>query len=154
VTSRADGLDTFEFGDLTEVLMPALPWKRIEDVEPATEVTVMASHLPLRSYRRIPAFLAATLRIRRQLARTPGLIGYTLDAKLTRRAFWTVSAWRSREDLGAFAAADPHRHDVGNIRPHMEPTTFVFWTTTAADLPIGWEEVRRRIAAPPDAAGG
>jgi heme-degrading monooxygenase HmoA len=126
--------------------MPALPWKRIETVEPVTEVTVMASRLPLQSHLRIPRFLAATLRIRRQLANAPGLIGYALDAKLVGKTFWTVSAWRSRDELEAFAATDPHRRDVGRIRPQMDPTTFVFWRVPASELPIGWDEVRRRIA--------
>ncbi len=125
--------------------MPALPWKRIDEVDETTELTMMASRLPLRSHRHIPGFLRATLRIRRQLAAAPGVVGYALDAKLFAKTFWTVSAWRSREQLEAFAATDPHRGDVGRIRSHMEPTTFVFWTATASDLPIPWDDVRRRI---------
>ena len=127
--------------------MPALPWKRIGEVAADAELTVMASRLPLHSGSRIPAFLSATMRIRRQLAEAPGLVGYALDAKLSDKTFWTVSAWRERELLEAFAATDPHRRDVNKIRPHMEPTTFVFWTATADELPITWDEVRRRIAA-------
>ena len=125
--------------------MPALPWKRIDEVDATTELTMMASRLPLRSHLHIPGFLRATLRIRRQLAAAPGVVGYALDAKLFAKTFWTVSAWRSREQLEAFAATDPHRGDVGKIRSHMEPTTFVFWTATASDLPIPWDDVRRRI---------
>lgn len=125
--------------------MPALPWKRIDEVDETTELTMMASRLPLRSHRHIPGFFRATLRIRRQLAAAPGVVGYALDAKLFAKTFWTVSAWRSREQLEAFAATDPHRGDVGRIRSHMEPTTFVFWTATASDLPIPWDDVRRRI---------
>jgi hypothetical protein len=127
--------------------MPALPWKRTGKVEPDVAVTVMASRLPLRLHLRIPSFLTATLRIRRQLAAAPGLVGYALDAKLLGKTFWTVSAWQTREQLEAFAATDPHRRDVARIRPNMEPTTFVFWTATASDLPIAWDEVRRRIDA-------
>jgi hypothetical protein len=106
---------------------------------------VMASRLPLRSHLRIPGLLKATWRIRRQLAEAPGLVGYALDAKLFAKTFWTVSAWRSKEQLEAFAATDPHRGDVGKVRSHMNPTTFVFWTAAAADVPIGWDDVRRRI---------
>jgi heme-degrading monooxygenase HmoA len=125
--------------------MPALPWKRTEDVDPDAELVVMGSRLPLRSHLRIPGFLAATLRIRGQLATAPGLVGYALDAQLLAKTFWTVSAWRSREELKAFAATDPHRRDVGRIRPRMAPTTFVFWTARAGELPIAWDDVRRRI---------
>jgi hypothetical protein len=31
------------------------------------------------------------------------------------------------------------------IRPAMGRTTFVTWTCHATDLPIRWDEVRRRI---------
>jgi heme-degrading monooxygenase HmoA len=126
--------------------MPKLPWTSIESVPPETEVTVMGSRLPLRHYRHIPGFLAATLRIRRQLAKADGLVGYALDAELTRKTFWTVSAWTDRSHLRHFDAADPHHAATEAIRPRMEPSTFVFWTGTAADLPVAWDEVRRRIA--------
>jgi hypothetical protein len=125
--------------------MPALPWSSHETVEPDTECTVMASRLPLRSHAKIPGFFAAMMRIRRQLAGATGLIGYALNAELAPKTFWTLSAWKSRQDLDQFARTDPHASDVGKIRPSMEPTTFVFWTARAGDLPISWDEVRRRI---------
>jgi hypothetical protein len=138
-------METARISVPTVARMPALPWKRIEEVGSGTELTVMASRLPLRSHLHIPGFMSATLRIRRQLAEAPGLVGYALDAKLLDKTFWTVSAWRSREQLEAFAATDPHRRDVGKIHPNMDPTTFIFWTAKASDLPIGWDEARRRI---------
>jgi hypothetical protein len=79
--------------------MPKLPWASISEVPADTEVTIMGSRLPLRSYRHIPRFLWATLRIRKQLARSQGLVGYALDAELTRKTFWTVSAWVGNDEL-------------------------------------------------------
>jgi hypothetical protein len=125
--------------------MPKLPWTAVTDVAPDTEVVVMASRLPLRRYRHIPGFLAATLRIRRQLAGAPGLVGYTLDARLLRKEFWTLSAWTDRSALRAFDRADPHKGSVEGIRQHMAPTTFVTWTATGADVPVGWDEATRRV---------
>ena len=69
-----------------------------------------------------------------------------LDAQLTRKTFWTVSAWTSRDHLRRFDRANPHRADVQAIKPKMEPSTFVFWSGTAGDLPVAWDEVERRIA--------
>ena len=125
--------------------MPKLPWVTVTELDPDAEVTVMASRLPLRRYRHIPGFMAATLRIRRQLAAAEGLGGYALDAELMRKTFWTVSAWADREHLQRFERADPHHAATRTIRPRMEPSTFVFWTGKAGELPIGWDEVRRRI---------
>jgi heme-degrading monooxygenase HmoA len=125
--------------------MPALPWTKGTTVDPDHECVIMASRLPLTRYRQIPAFLAATMKIRRQLTSAEGLVGYTLDAKLLRKTFWTLSAWQSRQALDAFSNANPHRARIERIRSHMRPTTFVFWTANAADLPPAWADARRRI---------
>lgn len=125
--------------------MPPLPWTTISEVDADTATVVMASRLPLRSYRKVPGFLRRTLQIRKQLAHAPGLVGYALDAQLFRKTFWTVSAWTSREALEQFAGADPHHTATDSIRPDMLPTTFVFWTVPAGDLPIAWADVRRRV---------
>jgi heme-degrading monooxygenase HmoA len=83
----------------------------------AREYAVMASRLPLARYRDLPGFLRATMLIRTQLIGARGLIGYALDAHLTRKTFWTVSVWDSRDALDTFSRADPHRSRVRVIRP-------------------------------------
>lgn len=125
--------------------MPAFPWTTGTTPDPEHECVVMASRLPLARYRHIPRFLAATMRIRRQLAGAEGLIGYALDAQLLRKTFWTLSAWENQQALNAFSKNDPHRARVDEIRPHMRPATFVFWTANASDLPPTWADARRRI---------
>jgi hypothetical protein len=66
--------------------MAALPWVQPEEIDPSRSYVAMASHLPLRHDRSIPSFLRDTLAIHRQLADTPGLVGYALNAELTGRA--------------------------------------------------------------------
>jgi hypothetical protein len=73
--------------------MPALPWIPVCEPKADATLVVMASRLPLRSYARILSFMRATLRIRRQLAKAEGLVGYSLDARLLSKTFWTLSAW-------------------------------------------------------------
>ena len=127
--------------------MPALPWLRGPAASAADgELVVMASRLPLRHYRHIPAFLRWTLRIRGQLAEAPGLAGYSLDAKLFRKTFWTLAAWTSREAMEAFVGEEPHRSAMVAIHPHMGESSFAFWTAGPAELPLEWGEARRRIA--------
>jgi hypothetical protein len=125
--------------------MPAFPWTRGTTVDGDHECLIMASRLPLTRYRQVPAFLAATRKIRHQLATAEGLVGYTLDAKLFHKTFWTLSAWESKAALEAFSNANPHRARIDKIRPHMRPTTFVFWNANASDLPPTWADARRRI---------
>jgi heme-degrading monooxygenase HmoA len=133
--------------------MPALPWLTIAVPDPDAELTVMASRLPLRSHANVPRFLVQTLRVRRQLDRSPGLIGYSLDAHLLTKTFWTVSAWRSRPDLGTFDRSSPHAAAKGTLRSSMMPSTFVMWRCLPEELPITWGEVRERIAVAASAAG-
>jgi hypothetical protein len=120
--------------------MPALPWVQRQTIEPDREYVAMASRLPLKAYRSIPGFLADTLRIRRQLARTDGLVGYALNAQLGRKTFWTFSVWADRGSLEAFAGAEPHRRVIQRLRPRMNETRFEFLTLTGGQLPMTWEQ--------------
>ena len=126
--------------------MPALPWVQVGKPEGEATYLVMASRLPLQRYRRIPAFLRATARIRKQLATADGLVGYSLDAKLLSKTFWTLSAWRDQEALDRFARSDPHRSLIAAIRPDMAPTTFVTWTTTGSGIPVKWGAAREHVS--------
>jgi Domain of unknown function (DUF3291) len=125
--------------------MPALPWTTRTPPNPDTTYVAMGSRLPLRGYRFVPRFLVHTMKIRRQLAGAEGLIGYALNARLPQKEFWTVSVWRSRDDLERFAGADPHARIIRTRRERMAPTTFVFWTCTGGDVPVGWDAVAERL---------
>lgn len=127
--------------------MPTLPWTRRSLAEPDREYVVMASRLPLVRFRDVPGFLRATIAIRRQLAAADGLIGYSLDAKLLNKTFWTLSVWRDEQALNAFAQAGPHRDRVSAIRPHMQQSTFVTWRAPGTEMPVPWAQARQRVAA-------
>ncbi|HEY2985352.1 MAG TPA: hypothetical protein VGJ38_14445 [Jatrophihabitantaceae bacterium] len=127
--------------------MPVLPWTRLADPEPGRDYVVLASRLPLRRYRNIPAFLHASRAVRAQLAATKGVLGYSLDAKPIAKTFWTLSAWEDEETLRRFSQADPHWSQITDIRPYMLASTFVQWTVAGSELPPKWTDARRRVAA-------
>ncbi|MBO2464793.1 DUF3291 domain-containing protein [Actinomadura violacea] len=127
--------------------MPTLPWIPVQPADPDAEVTVMASRLEVRSLRHVPGFLLASMTLLRQARRSDGAHGVTLKAQLLGRTFWTLSAWRDEKAIRAYAAAEPHRSSMRAKRAVMRDSTFVFWQVKAADLPITWQEARRRIAA-------
>lgn len=108
----------------------------------------MASRLPLKGFRSIPGFLRGTMRIRTQLADSPGLVGYALNAQLTRKTFWTVSVWQDRASLDAFARSEPHRSIVERLRPHMDASRFEFFAVSGTDLPIGSSDAMSRLHEP------
>jgi hypothetical protein len=121
--------------------MPALPWVQRQAVEPERRYLAMASRLPLKAYRSVPGFLRDTLRIRRQLARTEGLVGYGLNAQLARKTFWTFSVWDDRARLESFAAADPHRPVIARLRPRMRETRFEFFELLGREIPTTWDDM-------------
>jgi heme-degrading monooxygenase HmoA len=125
--------------------MPALPWVERQPVDPNRDYVAMASRLPLKHYRSIPGFLRDTLAIRRQLAGTSGLVGYGLNAELTRKRFFTFSVWQDQESLDAFAAADPHRRIIRRLRPLMGKTRFEFFGISGSQLPMTWDQMSRPV---------
>jgi len=119
-----------------EITMPALPWTTRGDIEPDRTYVAMASRLPLQRYRSTLRFLRYTLAIRRQLAAANGLVGYSLYAQLTRKTFWTFSAWDDGDSLDAFATSDPHRQITQRLADRMGPTKFESLSVSGADLPL------------------
>ena len=127
--------------------MLALPWTTVHTPsDPATGYTVLAARLPLRSRRDMPRFLWWALRIRHRLAGTPGLLGHALAVDIPGRTFWIVSAWRGRAELGRFDREGLHHTAKVRLRTAMLPSTLVVWSCRADELPITWDEARRRIA--------
>ena len=120
--------------------MPALPWVTRQPLEPDRIYVVISSKLPLQRSRSISGFMRDTLAIRKQLSSATGLVGYTLDADLAHRTFWTSSIWTDQASLDTFAASEPHRHIIKQLRPLMLPTPFSTTTTTGADVPTTWSE--------------
>lgn len=129
--------------------MPALPWVQRERIDPAVSYQVMASYLPLKRHRSIPGFLADTLAIRRQLAEAEGLVGYSLDAELTSKTFWTFSVWKSRADLDGFARSDPHQRIIKKLAARMGETRFAFLSLPGEALPMTWDQRKAPLRQPP-----
>ena len=128
--------------------MPTLPWTAPKPPPRPLDspATVMASRLELRRLRDVPSFLAAALRIRRQMLAAPGVLGLSLIARPLHRTFWTLSAWQDQAALRAATGRQPHVQIMKHFRPLMAASSFVTWTAT--DLPIPWDEARRRLEKP------
>ncbi|WP_433733109.1 hypothetical protein ACQP0C_12675 [Nocardia sp. CA-129566] len=131
--------------------MPTLPWMTV-NAPTAPEAQCMASRLEVESVRHAPAFLLASLRLWRQARRSPGALGVALKAEMWKGTFWTYSAWTDKAAIYAYAGAEPHRSTVQRKRKVMREATFVFFTAPVDELPMSWDEIRRRIAEQRDSA--
>lgn len=129
--------------------MPTLPWTTPKPSRPEDgPVTVMASRLELRRLRDVPSFLAAALRIRRQMLSSPGALGVSLIARPMHRTFWTLSAWQDQAALSAAVGREPHRQIMKRFRPRMAGSSFVTWTAQATALPIPWDDALHHLEKP------
>lgn len=136
--------------------MPTLGWITPNPAPPQARVLVMASRFELHSLKDVPRFLRLSMASWRQVKTAPGAYGASLIAQPLRRVFYTLSAWQDRDTLSAYAGTDPHGDAMRAMRPKMRQSTFVFWESDAEQLPITWDEARRRLSekAQADAADG
>ena len=114
------------------------PWKSFSSPHDDKEYMALLSFLPLKRYRTIPKLARLAMETMGQLAKSHGLIGYSLGAELTRKRFWTVSAWEDRQSLMDFVEQIPHSRIMQELAPHMDKTGFAEWTVRAPDIPIPW----------------
>ncbi len=124
-----------------------IPWKSLAPVQPGREYVVLLSYLPLKSYFKLPMFFRFTSQINAQLRATPGVIGYTMRAKLFTRRFWTLSVWDNDKALMEFVAKVPHSEAMQKIAPYMDKTNFWRWKLPSSEIPPRWDDAMRRATA-------
>jgi hypothetical protein len=127
------------------VIMPALPWKSFAAPESDREYTALLSYLPLSKWRANSKFMRYTLQIRRQLADSEGLIGYSLDANVPSREFWTLSVWEDEDSLRRFVQRTPHSRVMMDLLPDIGQTRFFPFKMDGSSIPPDWEDAKRRM---------
>lgn len=121
-------------------------WKMIEAADEHREYLVLLSYLPLKRYLKLPAFLRYTLQIERQLKTANGLIGYSLQAELLKKRFWTLSVWLDEQSLMNFVLKIPHDEVMKSLAGHMDQTKFTRWKLNGWELPPDWADAKRRMS--------
>jgi nitrite reductase/ring-hydroxylating ferredoxin subunit len=125
--------------------VPALPWTSFTQAEDDKEYAALLSRLPLKTFGAMPKFFRFVFGIRRQLAESEGLIGYSLDAHPLAKEFWTLSVWEDKDSLWRFVQKMPHSQAMQNLLPHMKQTEFFHFEVKGSSVPPDWQETRRRM---------
>src|SRR5437667_11086197 len=110
------------------------PWIKFATPDTNREYFALLSFLPLKKYRAIPAFLKFTFQIQRQLGATPGIIGYSLRAKILSRNFWTLSTCTDEKQLMDFVAKIPHEQAMKAMMLHIGSTRSTTRKAMGSDL--------------------
>jgi len=121
------------------------PWITFTPAEAQREYHALLSYLPLNKYWSIPGFIRFSLQIQQQLRSTPGVIGYSLRAKILSRNFWTLSVWQDQNTLMDFVAKIPHGEAMKAMIPHMGSSRFAQWRVAGSSLPLSWDEAMQRL---------
>jgi 3-phenylpropionate/trans-cinnamate dioxygenase ferredoxin subunit len=127
------------------IAVPALPWTSFIEAENNKMYPALLSHLPLATFRAMPKFFRFVFAIRRQLAESEGLIGYSLDAHPLAKEFWTLSVWEDRDSLWRFVHRLPHSRTMQDLLPHMGETGFFHFEVKGSSVPPAWQETKRRM---------
>jgi quinol monooxygenase YgiN len=116
--------------------VPATPWKSFASVDQDQEV--LATALPLNRLSSTLRFARFVSAIRKQLANTPGLLGYSMLARPLAKRYWTVSIWEDEAALQAFVRENPHQEIMSALAGQMGATRFVRWNARGSEArPIG-----------------
>ena len=127
--------------------MPTLPWTIPNKPEPGTtQAYVMASKFELRSLKDVPRFFIKSMSAWSQVRKAPGAFGASLVAQPLKRTFFTLSAWEDRGALYTYAKTQPHQGVMAAMRPTCRRSTFTFWEVPIGELPITWDDAKRRLA--------
>jgi quinol monooxygenase YgiN len=120
--------------------MPAKPWVTFRPPDLDREYLALLTELPLARFRDLGRFLLYTRRIEAQLRKTPGVIGYSLMARVFSKRFWTLSVWQDDASLAKFVVQIPHAQVMSALAGKMKQTRFVRWPIRGSEYPLRWNE--------------
>jgi heme-degrading monooxygenase HmoA len=110
------------------------------------ELLGVVSYLSLSHWRSLPLFLRYALAIEWQLRKTPGLIGYSTEARFLERKFWTLSVWRDDDALKEFVHRAAHGESMKRLEGAKNESAYVTWAVRLDFLPLDWTEAKAKLA--------
>jgi len=133
--------------------MTKLPWRHGQLPPAQGPMVVSATRFTYKSRWDMPGVYWNGLRLRRAWARFPGSIGVSIAADMGRRSTYTVSLWRSEEDLRKFVSHPEHLALMRAYRPRMESSSAATWVVESFSLGEAWRRARRLLTQMPPARG-
>ena len=104
---------------------------------------VSVTRLRLRSAGYLIPFTIHALLSSWQARRSRGNLGLKL-LRDSNRAFWTLTAWRSEEDMLLFMMAGSHRRAMPKLLDWCDEASVAHWKQEASELPA-WDQAHRKI---------
>jgi hypothetical protein len=117
--------------------------------EPRTPGTVVvsATRFLYRRWRHMPLVWFHGWRLRRGWGRRPGAVGLFTGVELRRPVTYSLSVWRSQDDLRRFLRAPDHVRLMRGFRSRLTTATSVTFEMGRLAPEEAWREGLRRLAA-------
>lgn len=122
------------------------PWKTMQPMKPDRDYVVLASSIPPRTRASTRALFAGASAVRKQLANTDGVIGFSLLARPLRKQYATLSVWEDEAALESFARSEPHAQLMADLGPELAPTTFTRWSVHGGHARPSWRDALARLS--------
>lgn len=99
------------------------------------------TRLRIRHWWTLPAFYWRSRKSERQAVRASGFLGgYILVDR--RRAFWTMTGWKTEADMRAYRSADAHKVAMGKLAGWCDEASVTHYV---ADVFPKWEEAWEKL---------
>ena len=86
--------------------------------------------------------------LRRRWGSRPGSIGLLVGSKPLRRTTYSISVWRSEDDLKAFLRAPDHLPLIRKFKGRLDASTSAVWRTDSFHMDDAWQEALGRLGEP------
>ena len=123
------------------------PWKQLQQIDAHREYVALASLIPPKSRGSTLRLFKGSRAVAKQMASTPGVVGFSMLARPVRKEYATLSLWVDDAALDAFARAMPHARLRDALAREMGETTFVRWTVKGSDGVPSWRDAFARLAS-------
>lgn len=122
-------------------------WVKVNPPDGSQELLCIATFLPLKKWKYLLPFLRMSLRVEKQIKRSPALVRYSLRTDLPHKHFWTLSVWNERGGMNTFVSAEPHATAVRRFEQWAGPgAAFVEWKA-AGEAP-NWAIALEKLKTP------
>jgi hypothetical protein len=126
-----------------------MPWKPGALADLPGPYFVSATRFTYRRLAYMPGVFWNGLALRAMFPTFVGGVGVSTGGDLLRRSTYTVSVWRSPEDLQAFMAHPAHTALMRSYRARVESARAVTWTAERLALRELWGLAKEKLAGIP-----
>lgn len=109
---------------------------------------ISTTRFTYRHLRHMPWVAWHGLRLRSGWAEVEGAVGLSISTDFFARTTYTVSVWRTQEDLRRWVRSPVHAALMRGYRPYLLNSAADGWLADSFDLRHAWKEARDRVGLP------